>query len=83
MPFYINTGMFDGVKSKLLPILKPEDAAEKIIHSIETEKILVAMPLPYWFIRLSQGLLPLPTFDWVMKNIFGVYDTMKDFRGRV
>ena len=82
MPFYISTGMFDGVKSKLLPILKPEDVAEKVIRSIEKERKLVAMPLPYWFIRLNQGLLPLPVFDWVMKNVFGVYDTMKDFKGR-
>jgi len=82
MPFYINTGMFDGVKSKLLPILEPATTAEKIIKAIEHETKMLAMPMPYWFIRLSQGLLPLPIFDWVMKNVFGVYDTMKDFRGR-
>lgn len=82
MPYYINTGMFDGVKSKLLPILKPEPTSEKIIKSIEKERKLLAMPLPYWFIRLSQGILPLPAFDWVMKNVFGVYDTMKEFKGR-
>lgn len=82
MPYYINTGMFDGVKSKLLPILKPEPTTEKIIKAIEKERKLVALPLPYWFIRLTQGILPLPLFEWVMKNIFGVYDTMKDFKGR-
>ena len=82
MPFYINTGMFDGVKSKLLPILEPEPTAEKIIKAIENKTKMLAMPMPYWFIRLSQGILPLPIFDWVMKNVFGVYDTMKDFRGR-
>lgn len=82
MPFYINTGMFDGVKSKLIPILEPEPTAEKIIKAVENKRKILAMPLPYWFIRLSQGLLPLPIFDWVMENIFGVYDTMKYFKGR-
>lgn len=82
MPFYINTGMFDGVKSKLIPILEPEPSAEKIIKAVENKRKILAMPLPYWFIRLSQGLLPLPIFDWVMENIFGVYDTMKYFKGR-
>lgn len=82
MPYYINTGMFDGVKSKLIPILDPEKAAEKIIKSIEKKRKLVAWPMPYWFVRLSQGLLPLPVFEWVMDKVFGVYDTMKDFRGR-
>ena len=82
MPYYINTGMFDGVKSKLLPILEAEPASERIIHAIENGRKMLAMPLPYWFIRLSQGILPLPAFDWVMKHVFGVYDTMKDFKGR-
>ena len=82
MPFYINTGMFDGVKSKLFPILEPEPTSERIIKAIENKTKMLAMPLPYWFIRLSQGILPIPIFDWVMKNIFGVYDTMKGFRGR-
>ena len=82
MPFYINTGMFDGVQSKLIPILEPEPTAEKIIKSIENKRKILAMPLPYWFIRISQGILPLPIFDWVMDHVFGVYDTMKYFRGR-
>ena len=82
MPFFINTGMFDGVKSKVLPILEPERTSEKIIKAIENETKMLAMPLPYWFIRLSQGLLPVTAFDWVMDNVFGVYDTMKEFTGR-
>lgn len=82
MPFYINTGMFDGVKSKLLPILDSEKTSEKIIKAIESGRKMLAMPLPYWFIRFSQGILPIPAFDWVMKNVFGIYDTMKDFKGR-
>ncbi|MBQ2394988.1 MAG: SDR family NAD(P)-dependent oxidoreductase, partial [Alistipes sp.] len=30
-PYYINTGMFDGVKSRFFPILKPEKVACKIL----------------------------------------------------
>lgn len=82
MPFYINTGMFDGVKSKMLPILEPEPTAGKIMKAIEKGTKMLAMPLPYWFIRLSQGIMPIAAFDWVMKNVFGIYDTMKDFKGR-
>ncbi len=82
MPFFINTGMFDGVKSKVLPILEPEKTAERIITAIERETKMLAMPLPYWFIRFSQGILPISVFDWVMDNVFGIYDTMKEFTGR-
>ena len=82
MPFFINTGMFDGVKSTVLPILEPEKTAERIITAIERETKMLAMPLPYWFIRFSQGILPISVFDWVMDNVFGIYDTMKEFTGR-
>lgn len=82
MPFFINTGMFNGVKSKVLPILEPEKTSERIMNAIEKETKMLAMSLPYWFIRLSQGLLPIPAFDWVMDNVIGVYDTMKEFTGR-
>jgi all-trans-retinol dehydrogenase (NAD+) len=82
MPYYINTGMFDGVKSPIIPILDPEKATSRIIKSIENRKAIMAMPLPYWFVRLAQGILPVGIFDWVMENIFGVYKSMQDFKGR-
>ena len=83
MPFYINTGMFEGVHSKILPILNPEKVAEKTMHAMERKKHLLAMPLPYWFIRLCQGILPLKLFDWVMEHVFGIYQSMSGFKGRV
>ncbi|MEO5500677.1 MAG: SDR family oxidoreductase, partial [Ginsengibacter sp.] len=39
MPYYINTGMFDGVQSKI-PILDPERAALTIVKAIEKNKIM-------------------------------------------
>lgn len=53
MPFYINTGMFDELKSRIVPILDPEKASNKIISNIEKGKLRTPMPLPYWFFRLS------------------------------
>ncbi len=82
LPYYINTGMFDGVQSRIVPILDPEKTSERIIRAIEKETKILAMPLPFWFIRLSQGILPLGIYDWVMGNVLGIYDTMKDFKGR-
>ena len=82
MPFYINTGMFDGVKSKVFPILDPEKVATKIISHIEKGKFRTPMPVPYWFIRSAQALLPNKIYDYVMGDIFGIYDSMEDFKGR-
>lgn len=82
MPYYINTGMFAGVKSRIIRIMEPEEAAEKFIRAIEKGKKMYALPMPYWFIRLVQGILPLSAYDWVMGRIFGIYDGMEEFRGR-
>lgn len=82
MPYFINTGMFDGVKSRI-PILKPEKAAEKILRSIERNVIMRSI---YWilypFTRLLQGLLPIQAFDFIADKVFGIYDTMSKFKGR-
>lgn len=80
-PYYINTGMFDGVKSRI-PILKPEQAARKIIRGIERDRIFVSMPWSVHFVRLCQGLLPIAVFDWVVGGIMGIYHTMDHFTGR-
>lgn len=82
MPFYISTGMFEGVRSPLIPVLTPERAVAKILRAVMRRKSILSMPLPYWFIRLSQGLLPLNAFDWVMKNVFKIYQSMDEFKGR-
>lgn len=82
MPYYINTGMFEGVTSKLLPILEPEKTAERILKAIENKTKMLSMPLPFWFIRLAQGIFPLSVYEWIMDKVFGIYDTMNDFKGR-
>ena len=82
MPFYINTGMFDGVKSRVVPILDPEKVSTKIISNIEKGKFRTPLPMPYWFIRTAQALLPNKLYDFVMGDVFGIYDSMEDFKGR-
>lgn len=81
-PYFINTGMFDGVNSKVFPILKPEKTAKKIIRAIEVGKSFRGIPFAYHFIRIWQGLLPNCLFDFIFGNIFGVYSVMDHFTGR-
>ncbi|MDR3046532.1 MAG: SDR family oxidoreductase [Bacteroidales bacterium] len=80
LPYYINTGMFDGVKS-LIPILEPEKTAKKIIRAIEKEKIYLGMPWGFNFVRTMQGLLPIRLFDLIVGKWMGVYTTMNHFTG--
>jgi all-trans-retinol dehydrogenase (NAD+) len=81
-PYYINTGMFDGVRSSVIPILKPEKVACKIIRGIERNRLFVSMPWSVHFVRLSQGLLPFALYDWFVGGVLGIYRTMEHFEGR-
>lgn len=80
-PYYINTGMFDGV-SGIIPILDPAKTARKIIRAIEKNKNFCGMPFPFHLIRFCQGILPTCVFDWFFGEVFGVYHTMDHFTGR-
>ena len=81
-PYYINTGMFDGVRSRIIPILKPEYAARKIIRAIERNKSFKGIPFGFHFIRFWQFILPTRVFDWFFGEVMGIYHAMDDFTGR-
>ncbi len=81
-PFYINTGMFDGVRSAWwLPILKTEKVASAIVKAIEHNRSVVRMPFLVKLTPALRGLLPLPVFD-AIASLLGVYKTMETFKGR-
>lgn len=81
-PYYINTGMFDGVKSRIIPILKPEYAARKVISAIEKNTNFKGIPFGFHFIRFWQAILPTRIFDFFFGQVFGIYHAMDDFTGR-
>ena len=81
-PYYINTGMFDGVRSRIFPILDPEATARKILRAIERNKDFRGIPWGFHFIRFWQGLLPTSWFDTVFGGWFGIFSAMDGFTGR-
>jgi len=82
-PYFINTGMFKGVKSRfnwILPILEEKEVARKIVKAIKNNRTRLIMPgLVYtsWMMRY----LPVSVFDWV-SDILGVSSAMDQFEGR-
>ena len=82
IPYFINTGMFNGVKTPLLPIQKPEPTAKKIIRAIEHNRTFRGIPFGFHFIRFWQAILPIRVFDFVFGTVFGVYHAMDNFTGR-
>lgn len=81
-PYFINTGMFDGVKSRIFPILKPEPTSRKIIKSIEKNRNFKGIPFGYHFIRFCQALLPTSIFDYIFGEVVGIFHAMDSFTGR-
>lgn len=81
-PYFINTGMFDGVKSRIFPILKPEPTARKILNSIEKNRNFKGIPFGYHFIRFCQAVLPTSIFDYIFGEVIGIFHAMDNFKGR-
>jgi len=82
-PFFIDTGMFKGVKTRvpfLLPILKPNYAANKIIKAIKKNKRRVWMPALVYTVPLLR-IFPVAFFD-AAASFLGVNSAMDPFVGR-
>jgi short-subunit dehydrogenase len=82
-PFYINTGMFRGVKTRfpwLLPILEEDDAAHRIVAAIRRDRPRLCMPAIVSLVP-AMRLLPVPLFDWLARFL-GVNASMDEFTGR-
>jgi len=82
-PYYISTGMFDGVKSSIfVPINKPDPTVRTIIRGIENNKLHVQMPLIVYTLQFFKGILPTRVFDLIVGKYLKVYRTMDEFTGR-
>ncbi|MBO6575951.1 MAG: SDR family oxidoreductase [Rhodothermales bacterium] len=81
-PFYIHTGMFSGVTSPIIPIMKPDDAVRRIMKAIERDAAYLRMPALVKLGPFLKGVLPRPVFEFTAGKVFGIYDAMNGFRGR-
>ena len=82
-PFFIDTGMFDGIKSRfplLLPVMKSEYAAGRIVRAVLKNKRRLVLPA---FAKTALFLRAFPPviLDTVA-NFFGLSHAMDEFRGR-
>jgi all-trans-retinol dehydrogenase (NAD+) len=82
-PYFVNTGMFEGVATRfswLLPILKEDYVAERIVRGIRRNRPQVLMP---WMVHTIAPLRMLPV--WLVDtiaNLLGVNAAMDAFCGR-
>ena len=80
-PYFINTGMFDGIHS-FFRILPPEEVARKTLRAIEWNLGYRGINFPSHFIRLMQGIFPYRWFNFVFGDLCGLYTVMNHFTGR-
>jgi all-trans-retinol dehydrogenase (NAD+) len=82
-PFFIDTGMFEGVKTRfslLLPILKSAYVAKRIVKAVLKNKKRLILPRFVWTVNLLR-LFPPGALDWAA-DFFGISSAMDEFKGR-
>ncbi|NXR51079.1 RDHE2 dehydrogenase, partial [Hippolais icterina] len=83
-PFAINTGMFDGVKSKwphVLPVLDPEYVAERITSAVRQNQEMLFLPRIVYVLYFLKSFLPVKA-TVLLLDYFGSSDFMTNFKGR-
>jgi all-trans-retinol dehydrogenase (NAD+) len=82
-PYFIDTGMFAGVKTRfsfLLPILKQERVAARIFKAVARRRSRLLMPPLVYTVGLLR-LLPVRWFDFIA-DLLGINRAMDEFHGR-
>jgi all-trans-retinol dehydrogenase (NAD+) len=82
-PYYVDTGMFEGVKTRfpfLLPVLKEQEVADRVLKAIRRNEPLVQMPLMVRTLPMMR-MLPVRVFDQ-LADFFGLNNCMDSFTGR-
>ncbi|XP_028405066.1 short-chain dehydrogenase/reductase family 16C member 6-like [Dendronephthya gigantea] len=83
-PYIINTGMFEGAKSRfpwLLPILDPETTVDKIMDGILTNQSVIIIPWLLKLLLVFKSMLPQESFITI-SEFFGASSCMDEFKGR-
>jgi len=80
-PFYINTGMFEGVKSPLFPILDENYVANQIVNAVRENCEFLGLPALVHLVPLLNGLFPISVVDYITR-VLGFSSTMDQFVGR-
>lgn len=82
-PYYLNTGMFAGAKTRfswLLPILDAGEVADKVVRCVLRDRQRLSTP---WMVKATPALRALPPkVTDPLADFLGVNASMEDFVGR-
>lgn len=74
-PGHIDTGMFDGAHSKLMPVIPVSKMVDAVWSGMKKDKALVARPYAVSALPFLRGVLGMKLWDWVFK-VSGTNDFM-------
>lgn len=84
IPYYIDTGMFQGVTPNripwLLPVQEPRRVVTRIVDAILRDRRRVVLP-PSQYLGWLARVLPVDVFDWLL-DALGIHSAMDHFVGR-
>ncbi|XP_066479682.1 epidermal retinol dehydrogenase 2-like isoform X2 [Tiliqua scincoides] len=83
-PFFMSTGMFEGCQTKrprLLPILKPEYVADKIVSGILRNQAIIFLPRSMYFFVTFKYVISENVASTLV-DYFGNHSFMDKFQGR-
>jgi len=83
-PYYINTGMFDGIYTRfpsLLPILDPDYVVSRIMDGVLCNQEIVYLPRITYILAPLKHIMPVKVTT-ILGNFIGINCAMDSFRGR-
>uniref|UniRef100_T1JB39 Uncharacterized protein n=1 Tax=Strigamia maritima TaxID=126957 RepID=T1JB39_STRMM len=80
-PYFISTGMFDGINSKIFPILTPEGVADSIVNAVLTNTKMIVLPKYGYLLVIVKTLAPRKFYTHVL-GLIGGTRFMNAFHGR-
>lgn len=81
MPYFINTGMFAGATSSMIPILDPEYVADKVVTGIRCNRTIVFIPGYFSILYTLTVAIPYKAYFCFHQAVFGG-EMMSNFTGR-
>ncbi|CAO1399159.1 unnamed protein product [Diamesa tonsa] len=80
-PYYISTGMFNGVKPRLLPMLEPKYVADKIVDAVLKNEVNCTIPSSIKTFLPLKCILPAKMSWEMMSTIMKGPQSMMLFKG--
>ncbi|XP_064548557.1 short-chain dehydrogenase/reductase family 16C member 6 [Drosophila montana] len=81
-PYYINTGMFSGVKPRMVPMLEPQYVADRIEGAVRRNEVWCVLPNSIRLLTPLKCLLPAKMCWELMSRVIRGPESMMLFQGR-